>query len=144
VPSAKRAANAAALGGHAASAFELAGSFTRSGLVTANGGQTVKLASFGPFRVSLQCNDDGGGTFDSEIVVTSSSANSEAFGSVLTPGTPQEIDDAGPDSGFSDNAGGTLEDFVAPPDVYMGYLIDAVFMPGTTTDCAASLLVSKS
>jgi hypothetical protein len=145
VPSAKHAVNADQLGGHPASAFSLgSSSVTRSGLVTASGGQTVKLASFGPFTVSLQCNDDGGGTFDAEIVATSSSPGTEVFGTPLTPGTAQEIDDAGPDSGFSENAGGTFEDFVAAPNAYQAYLIDAVFMPGTTAPCAASLLVAKS
>jgi hypothetical protein len=153
VPLAK---NAQELGGHPASAYALAGGSgisggsggsggaIRSGLVTANGGQTVTLASFGPFTVSLKCNDDGGGTFDAEIDVTSSAANSEAFDTPLTAGTAQEIGDAGPDSQFSDNAGGTLIEFVAAPDAYMGYLIDSVFMPATSTPCAASLLVNKS
>jgi hypothetical protein len=145
VPNAKIAANAQSLGGHAASAFELASTAdVRSGLITANGNQTVKMASFGPFTVSLQCNDDGNGTFDAAVMVTSSAAGSEVFGSQLTAGTPQEIDDAGPDVQFADNAGGTLEDFAAPPDAYMGYLVDAIFMPGTTAPCAASILVGKS
>jgi hypothetical protein len=141
VPSAR---NADALGGRGAGAFESASSFTRSGLVTANGGQTVKLASFGPFSVSLKCNDDGGGTFDSAVVVSSSVPGSEALGNPLTQGTPQDIADAGPDSAFVENAGGIVQDFVAPPNAYIGYLVDAVFMPGTTSPCAASLLVSKS
>ncbi len=146
VPDAKLANNAKMLGGHPASAFALSGSSdtVRSGLVTASGGQTVPLGSFGPFTVSLQCNDDGSGTFDAAIMVTSSSSNSEVFGSALTAGTPQQIDDAGPDSQFADNAGGTFEDFVAPPDAYQAYLIDAIFMPGTTAPCAASMLVAKS
>jgi len=138
------AAEAQALGGHPASAFELASSDVRSGLVTASGGQTVKLASFGPFTVSLQCNDDGGGTFDAQIVVTSTTSNAEAADTPLTAGTPQEIDDVGPDSIFADNAGGTLVDFVAAPDAYMGYLIDSIFMPGTGAPCAASLMAAKS
>jgi hypothetical protein len=112
--------------------------------VTASGGQTVPLGSFGPFAVSLTCNDDGDGTFDAAIMVTSSSSNSEVFGSTLSAGTPQQIDDAGPDSQFEDNAGGTFEDFVSPPDAYQVYLIDSIFMPGTTTPCAASMLVAKS
>jgi hypothetical protein len=153
VPSAR---NAASLGGHPASAYALVGGSgsgagsgsgsgaIHSGLVTASGGQTVKMASFGPFTVSLVCNDDGDQTFDAEIQVTSSTSNSEVFGSQLTANTPQEIDDAGPDSQFSDNAGGTFEDFVAPPDAYQAYLIDAIFMPGTNTPCAASILVGKS
>jgi hypothetical protein len=149
VPSAK---NAQELGGHPASYFSgssgggSGGSSggTRSGLVTASGGQTATLGTFGPFTVTLKCNDDGDGTFDSEIDVTSTSANSEAFGSQLTQGTTQEIDDAGPDSQFSDNAGGTMIEFVSPPDVYLGDLVDSIFMPGTTTPCAASLLVTQS
>ncbi|MBV9803253.1 MAG: hypothetical protein JO130_08695 [Solirubrobacterales bacterium] len=145
VPSAKHATNAEELGGHPASAFvQGASTVVHSGLVTAAGGQTVTLGTFGPFTVSLQCNDDGGGTFDSAVMVTSSSSNSEAAGNALTAGTAQEIDDAGPDSQFSDNAGGTLEDFVAAPGAYEAYVIDGIFMPGTTAPCAASLLVAKS
>ena len=146
VPKAKLAVNANELGGQPASDYALTsgGSAIHSGLVTASGGQTVPLGSFGPFTVSLQCNDDGSGTFDSAIMVTSSSSSSEVFGSPLTAGTPQQIDDAGPDSQFVDNAGGTFEDFVAAPNAYQVYLIDAIFMPGTTTPCAASMLVAKS
>ena len=150
VPSARRAGNAEELGGHPASAYALGGSsggssdIVRSGLVTANGGQTVSLGSFGPFTVSLTCNDDGSGTFDAAITATSSTSNSEIFGSPMTAGTPQPIDDAGPDSQFEDNAGGTFEDFVAPPAAYQVYLIDSIFMPGTTAPCAASMLVAKS
>jgi hypothetical protein len=144
VPSAKTAANAEELGGHPASAYALgSSSVASSGLVTANGGQTVKLASFGPFTVNLTCNDDGGGTFDSEVDVTSTTSNSEVFGTPLTAGTPQQIADAGPDSQFFDS-GGSLEDFVAAPDAYEVYVIDAIFMPGTTAPCAASLLAAKS
>jgi hypothetical protein len=144
VPSAKTAANAEQLGGHPASAYALGSStVTQSGLVTASGGQTVKLASFGPFTVSLTCNDDGGGTFDAEVDVNSTTSNSEVFGSQLTAGTPQEIADAGPDSEFFDS-GGSLEDFVAPPNAYEVYVIDTIFMPGTTAPCAASVLAAKS
>jgi hypothetical protein len=144
VPSAKTAANAEELGGHPASDYSLGSStVSQSGLVTASGGQTVKLAGFGPFTVSLTCNDDGGGTFDAEVDVNSTTSNSEVFGQQLTAGTPQEIADAGPDSQFFDS-GGTLEDFVAPPNAYQVYVIDAIFMPGTTTPCAASVLAAKS
>ena len=144
VPSARTADNANALGGNKASAFESASSFIRSGLVTAAGGQTAKLGSFGPFTVSLTCNDDGGGTFDAEVDVTSTTSNSEVFGSQLTAGTPQEIADTGPDSQFSDGSGGSLEDFVAPPNAYQVLLTDAIFLPGTSAPCAAGLLVAKS
>ena len=144
VPSAKTAANAQELGGHPASAYALGSStVATSGLVTANGGQTVKLASFGAFTVSLTCHDDGGGTFDAEVDVTSTTSNSEVFGSQLTAGTPQQIADAGPDSQFFDS-GGSVEDFVAPPDAYEVYVIDSIFMPGTTSPCAASVLAAKS
>jgi hypothetical protein len=144
VPSAKTAANADALGGRPASAYALgASSVAASGLVTASGGQTVKLASFGPFTVNLTCHDDSGGTFDAEVDVVSTTSSSEVFGSQLTAGTSQEIADAGPDSQFFDS-GGSLEDFVAPPNAYEVYVIDSIFMPGTTAPCAASLLAAKS
>lgn len=148
VPSAR---NAQDLDGHPASYFTggsggSGGSSggSRSGVVTASGGQTATLGSFGPFTVTLKCNDDGGGTFDAEIDVTSTAANSEAFGTQLTQGQSQQIDDAGPDSEFSENSGGTIIDFVNAPDAWMGYMIDGVFMPGTTAPCAASLLVNQS
>jgi hypothetical protein len=101
------------------------------------------MASFGPFTVSLTCNDDGGGTFDAQVDVVSTTSNSEVFGSQLTAGTSQEIADAGPDSQFFDS-GGSLEDFVAPPEAYQVYVIDSIFMPGTTAPCAASVLAAKS
>jgi hypothetical protein len=148
VPTAK---NAQELGGHPASYFTGGSGGSgggsgaiRSGLVTASGGQTVTLGSFGPFTVSLTCNDDGSGTFDAQIDVTSSAANSEAFGTQLTQGQSQEIDDAGPDSQFSESAGGSVIDFVNAPDAWIGYVVDSIFMPGTTTPCAASLLVNPS
>lgn len=144
VPNAKTAANAEELGGRPPSAYAVGSStVASSGLVTASGGQTVKLASFGPFTVSMTCNDDGGGTFDAEVDVVSTTSNSEVFGSQLTAGTSQELADAGPDSQFFDS-GGSLEDFVAPPDAYQVYVIDSIFMPGTTTPCAASVLAAKS
>lgn len=144
VPSAKIAANAQELGGRPASAYVPGtSSVAASGLVTASGGQTVKLASFGPFTISLTCNDDGGGTFDAEVDVVSTTSNSEVFGSQLTAGTSQEIADAGPDSQFFDS-GGSLEDFVAPPDAYEVYVVDSILMPGTTAPCAASVLAAKS
>jgi hypothetical protein len=144
VPSARTAANAEELGGHPASAYALGSSAVAgSGLVTASGGQTVKLASFGPFTVNLTCNDDGGGTFDAEVDAVSTTSNSEVLGSQLTAGTSQEIADAGPDSQFFDS-GGSVQDFVAPPDAYEVYVIDSVFMPGTTAPCAASVLAAKS
>ena len=146
VPSAK---NAAELGGHPASAFMLAsggsggsGDVTRSGLVTASGGQTVKVASFGPFTVNLVCTDDGTGSFDAALNVDSSTANSEVFGSPMTPGTSLPLSDTITDTQFEDNA--ATMDFVAPPDAYMVYLIGAIFMPGTTAPCAASVLATKS
>ena len=141
---AKSAGDADTVGGQKPSAFEPASSFVRSGLVTASGGQTVKLAGFGPFTVNLTCNDDGSGTFDAEIDVTSSTSSSEVLGLQLTAGTAAEIDDAGPDSQFSEAVGGSPQDFVAPPNTYQVFLTDAVFMPGTTAPCAASLLAAKS
>lgn len=144
VPNAR---NAQELDGHPASYFgggSGSSGGVRSGLMTAGDGQTVTLGSFGPFTVTLKCNDDGSGSFDAEIDVTSSAANSEAAGTQLTQGQSQEIDDAGPDTQFSENAGGTMIDFVNAPDAWMGYVVDSIFMPGTTTPCAASLLVNQS
>ena len=77
------------------------------------------------------------------MFIASWPSNSEVFGSQLTAGTPQQIADAGPDSQFFDS-GGSVEDFVAPPDAYEVYVIDSIFMPGTTSPCAASVLAAKS
>lgn len=80
---AANAGNAATLGGEPPSAFEPASSFIRTGLVTASSGQTVPLASFGPFTLTLKCNNKGGNNVEAEIDATSTEANSDGYGTQM-------------------------------------------------------------
>ncbi len=77
------AGNANALGGQPPSAFEPASDFIRTGLVTASSGQTIALASFGPFTLTLVCNDKGGQNVEAEIDATSTEANSDGYGTPM-------------------------------------------------------------
>jgi hypothetical protein len=77
------ATNANNLGGAAPSAYEPSAHFIRSGLVKASTGQTVPIASFGPFALTLVCTDAGSGETDAEIVATSTEANSDGYGHAM-------------------------------------------------------------
>jgi hypothetical protein len=86
------AGNAATVGGQGPSAFEPAANFIRTGLVKANAGQTVPLAKFGPFTLTLTCNDGGGGNVQGEIDATSTEANSDGYGTTMTTaGTSYQV-----------------------------------------------------
>ena len=64
---AANASNASTLGGQPRAAFEPAADFVRTGLVKLDAGQSITLASFGPFTLLFRCNDDGAGNVDAEI-----------------------------------------------------------------------------
>jgi hypothetical protein len=139
------AKSADALGGQPGSAFEPAANFSRSGSVTAGAGQTVSLASFGPFTLTLTCTSGAGGSITAEIQAASSEANSEAHG-VLLPaaGAGATIITQGPRTSFaaSDNAVA----FLAPGGkTYAGEVTAVVNYPSSTGQpCVASALVSRS
>jgi hypothetical protein len=141
---ATNAGNASTLGGQAANAFDTSGNWFRSGLVTAAGGQTVPIASFPPFTLSLQCTDDGGGAFTANVQATSSESNTVAFDTVLTPGTPTTISSSGSSTTFQDNQNNSPEFIAASGKTYEGILMDAVHFPGVSNPCVANVLVGKS
>jgi hypothetical protein len=142
--SANTAGNASTLGGQAPTSFEAAGTWTRSGLVTASGGQTVPLASFGPFTLTLKCTDNGGGSFTADVQATSSENNAVAFNVPLTAGTPATIFSAGPGTTFTNNDNNSPEFIAASGKTYEGIMMAAVHFPGTGNLCVANALVGKS
>jgi hypothetical protein len=146
VPSAKSAstattaANANELGGQAATAFAPAAITT--GLVTADEGQTVALATVGPITLSEKCFDNGGFP-DVQILATSTAPNSIAADTVLTGGQTIILDNGGFTTDYNpESFGGTS--FIAPgPLTWIGSLYYATDQPGTGTTCVALAHVSK-
>jgi hypothetical protein len=96
---ATNATNATTLAGQAASAFDPAANFLRSGIVTANIGQTTPIGTIGPFTFALKCTDAGAGQATSEVDVTSTDGNSTADANPLS-GTPFPLQ-TNTDSAFS-------------------------------------------
>jgi hypothetical protein len=89
VPSAD---NANTLAGQAPSAYEPASFWTRTGLVKSASGQTVSLATFGPFNLQLKCVAGSGSNVESVIDATSTEANSDGYGTEMTAaGTAYEV-----------------------------------------------------
>jgi hypothetical protein len=87
---ATNAVNATNLAGQAATAFEPASFFTRTGLIGNSIGQTTALATFGPFTISLLCTDAGGGTPQADLVATSTEPNSFSDSTALSS-TPTSV-----------------------------------------------------
>jgi hypothetical protein len=132
------AKNAATLGGQPAAAFDAATNFTRTGLVTAISGQTVPLASFGPFALTLKCTGTA-----AEIDASSSEDHSEALGTPMpTAGTSYQIDHAS-SAGFADaDKSGAL---ITPSGrTYAGVMTVGVNFPGVADPCVANALISQS
>jgi hypothetical protein len=139
------AKNADALGGQPASAFDSAANFARSGLVGAGAGQTVPLASFGPFTLTLRCTGVGGGGFTAEIQAASSEANSEAHGILVPPpGSAVTIVTQGPRTTFA--ASDDAVAFLTPSGkAFAGEVTTAVNYPSSSGQpCLATALVSRS
>jgi hypothetical protein len=134
---ATNAKNAAALGGRPASAYEPAANFARTGLVTAATGQTVPLASFGPFTLSLRCSAGS-----AEIQASSSEPNSVAFGaSMAGAGTPYTVVPS-PSSGRFANQSGS---FLTPSGkTYAGVATVGLEAAGFSAPCVANALISSS
>ena len=86
------AGNANTLGGEPASAFEPAGDFIRSGLITAAAGKTTPLISFGPFALTLNCVAKSGSAVQAEIDATSTIPSSDGYGTqMVNAGTSYDI-----------------------------------------------------
>jgi hypothetical protein len=86
------AGNANTLGGESASAFEPAGDFIRSGLVTAAAGKTTPLVSFGPFALTLNCVAKSGSAVQAEIDATSTIPGSDGYGTQMVNAAPASYD----------------------------------------------------
>jgi hypothetical protein len=147
--SAANAGNAGTLGGQAPSAFEPSSNFIRTGLVKAIPGQTVTLASFGPFVLSLKCSSPSKGKTAAEIDATSTEANSDGFGTAMTNGG-QSYDVLDLPAHIGGSAGpaesnGWAADFLAPSGkTYMADLVVGENFLGLTDTCFANALISPS
>lgn len=139
---ANNAGNAATLGGQAPSAFAAASNVTRTGIVGANVGQSVTLATFGPFTLTLKCTSGTGSTVESQVLASSSQAGSEDGGTTL-PNSNPVADSGTPSSSFS-SQGAFLTDFLAPGSAYFGQVMAAVNSPASASPCLAFALVGKS
>jgi hypothetical protein len=136
------AGNASMLDGLSASAFETASNVVRSGLVTASAGQTVQVASFGPFTLSLVCTSSAGGSFTAQLQASSSQDRSDIDGTLASPaGTSEPVGPAATGTAFIEKHG--TEDFIGPSGAgYQGPLVRGV--NGSGSDCYAMALIDKS
>jgi hypothetical protein len=140
------ATNATNLGGQPASAYEPAGDFMRSGLVSAAAGQTVNLAMFGPFTLQLDCIAGSGANVTAEILATSTVANSDGYGTdMATAGTAYDVLDEGPDAVFDENNENAADFLTATGSTYLSDLTTGVDFPGAApSTCFANALTSSS
>jgi hypothetical protein len=148
VPSATAAGDALAVDGQTASAFEPSSHWIRTGLVKAPVGQTVALASFGPFTLSLQCAKHGAGlTYDASILASSTEANSDGYDvQMLTAGTAytviSPINSAAAVPEIDDNAANL---FTPGGKTYIAVITEgAGTYLGLTDTCFANALITPS
>ncbi len=146
VPSASNASNASnanTLGGQAPSAFEPASNWTRSGLIKAASGQTVPLASFGPFSLQLKCVAVAGTEVEGQVFATSTEANSDGYGTEMaTAGTSYDVLRNGPSETFSENDDNAADFFTPSGKTYLADLTVGENYLGAA--CFANALVSAS
>ena len=136
------AASATTLAGRPPSAFMASSQVIHSGLVTTDAGNTVTIASFPPFTLTLVCSFSG--TIDTEIDVSSTDANSLAAQTPLgSPGVPARIaGDSAPVSTLRDNDSNVFE-FLSPNGKsYQGLLAFGENFAGH--DCFANALIGQS
>lgn len=141
---ASTAGNATSLQGQGPSAFEPSSNFARSGLVTASLGHTVTLATFGPFTVSLQCIDHGGGSWEARLNARSSEANSEAFGTQM-PNANSDVNFASTTSTSFSDSDNAVADFIAPSGAVFQVLPTVGVHPNFNTGvpCFGDIFVTK-
>lgn len=142
--SAATAANASKLGGQLPSAYIPASEATRSGFVRADGGQTVTVETFGPFKLTLTCTSAGGGSFAAELNLTPSVPNSEFENTPLAEGTPNEIASAGPSASFEETTLGANDVADAAGAAYDLVYNAGVNFPGASGNCFAWATAQKS
>ena len=145
---ATNAGNATDLNGLPASAYEPAAEFARTGVVVATSGQTVTLAHFAPFTLSLDCVAGGAGAVQAEINASTTAANSVMAGtSVGAGGTALNIDPLTGGSGnvFAANSPNSTYTFATSAGAYLANLEIGNDFPGAATStCFATALVSAS
>ncbi len=142
---ATNAGNANTLGGQPASAFEPASSSQASGIVNASVGQTVTLATFGPFTVSLTCTSPTAGQTKASLDATSSEDNSDIWGTIVSPaGTSTNLFTSGPSATFSENDDNVVNFFAPSGAAYESLMVAGVNSPNGPNACYADALTSKS
>ncbi len=146
VPSAANAQNANTLGGQGPTAFEPASDFIRTGLVKAPVGQSVSLANFGPFALTLTCSAGTKGAILAEIDATSTEANSDGYDVPMTV-AGQSYTVIGPVSSAINppESDGNAADFFSPSGkTYIADLTVGSGYLGLVNTCFANALVSPS
>ncbi len=134
------ASNASMLNGLPASAFESASNVVRTGLVTASAGQTVQVATFGPFTLSLVCTGSGGGPYTAKLEASSNQDKSDIGTKIVTPAGSTVAVGGTPVSGSSQTETDGTADFIAPVGGgYQGSLITGV--NAFSSDCYAMALI---
>ena len=141
--SATNAGNANTLGGQPATAFEPAGDFIRSGLVTAAAGKTTPLVSFGPFALTLNCVAKSGSAVQAEIDATSTIPGSDGYGTqMVNAGTSYDILQISSTASFFESNQNPA-DFLTPTGVT--YVADLTLGENYLgVKCYANALVSPS
>jgi hypothetical protein len=142
---AANAGNATALAGQPAGAYDASSNFARTGLVGTDEGQSVTLATFGPWTLTLTCVKSGGNPL-AEIFATSSQANSEAGGQALPTAGVQSgspILTSGPSGGFNES-GASPVDFATPNGAWMSELNAGENFAGNVHQCFAFGAIDKS
>jgi hypothetical protein len=137
--------NATNLAGFPASAYEPSAHFIRTGLVTATSGQTVTLATFGPFTLKLNCVAGTGSAVGGEIDATSTVANSDGYGTAMTTaGTSYSVLTSGPTTSPNENDDDAADFFTPAGATYIADLTVGENEMGLTGKCYANALVSPS
>jgi hypothetical protein len=141
---ASNAGNANTVDGQPASSFEPASNFIRTGLVTAAAvGQIVPLTSFGPFTLTLDCVDRGGGVVQAQINATSTEANSDGYGTPMPmAGTSYDVLVSGPSAGFDESNANAADFFTPSGKTYVAVLTVGENYLGAK--CFANALVTPS
>jgi hypothetical protein len=141
---ATNATNATKLGGQPASAYIPASEATRSGFIQANAGQTVPVVRFGPFKLQLDCVNDGPSGDEGELLLTSSVANAEFEDTPLVKGTPTEISFESASTSFDETTLGANDVADATGDAYNLVYNAGENFPGASGNCFAWATAQKS
>jgi hypothetical protein len=140
--SATTANSASTLDGSAPSAFEPAANWIRTGLVTASAGQTVRMTSFGPFTLQLNCTAVGG-AIKADIEATSAEANSDGYGTLMImAGFPYKVVSTSATTTFAENDDNAADFFTPSGKTYLADL--TVGQNWLSAGCFANARISPS